>query len=97
MPETSVRFVSTRDALSRAVEAVRRSERVAFDTEFISEGVYEPVLCLIQLGTPEAIWILDPFALGDMSAFWQALTEPGREVVALAAREEIRFCLRYAG
>jgi ribonuclease D len=97
MPESAHRFVTTRDGLARTIEALRRSPQVALDTEFISEGAYEPALCLVQVATEEAIWIVDPLALPDLREFWQAITEPGVEVVALAAREELRFCLRFAG
>jgi ribonuclease D len=41
--------------------------------------------------------VIDPLAPIDLNSFWQALTEPDREVVAFAARQELLFCLRYAG
>lgn len=97
MREIHPEFVTTRTRLAAAVEAVRAAERVGVDTEFISEGTYEPVLCLLQAATPGRLWIIDPLALRELDDFWQAITEPGREVIAVAAREEIRFCLRYGG
>lgn len=77
--------------------AVDAAPSVSFDTEFVGEKTYEPELCLIQIATGEDIWIIDPLARINLNPFWQALTAPGREVVALAARQEILFCLRYAG
>jgi ribonuclease D len=89
-------YVSTRAKLAEVVEVVRASDVVGMDTEFIGEGTYEPVLCLVQLTTPGALWIVDPFSVGSMAELWEALTAPERELIVLAAREEIRFCLRYA-
>ncbi|MSQ27197.1 MAG: ribonuclease D [Dehalococcoidia bacterium] len=89
-------MVSTSAALAPLVDAIKTAPVVAFDTEFVGEHSYEPQLCLIQLATSDATWIVDPLAGLDLSALWLALTAPGREVVALAARQEILFCLRYA-
>src|SRR5687768_4539548 len=90
-------YVHTRPELDNVVAAVERSERVGLDTEFVSEGTYEPVLCLVQVATPDGIWLVDPLALPDLERLWLSLTSPDRETVILAAREEIRFCLRHAG
>lgn len=90
------RYVSTPAQLATVVEAVAATDWVGIDTEFIGEKTYEPELCLLQIATPEAIWIVDPLPL-DLTALWTLLTDPAREVVLLAAREEIRFCLRYGG
>jgi ribonuclease D len=97
MQQLPVHHVRTRSEMDQAIEAIRRAEQVAFDTEFVSEGAYEPLLCLIQLATPEEIWIIDPLAVTELGDLWEAVTSEDREMVALAAREEIRFCIRYAG
>lgn len=91
-----VTYVDDAGQLIGAVEAIRRDSLVGFDTEFVGESTYEPQLCLLQVATREGVWVIDPLASIDLSDFWAALTEPGREVVAVAARQEIAFCLRYA-
>jgi ribonuclease D len=95
--ELEVRMAATPAAVREAVAAVTAAERVAFDTEFVSEGSYEPILCLIQLATEAGIWLVDPLAVSDLRELWDALTDDTREMVALAAREEVRFCVRYGG
>ena len=92
-----VAFVATTGELEVAVRAVAAAPIVGFDTEFIGEATYDPKLCLIQVAAGEGTFIIDPLAGLDLQPFWQALTAPGREIVALAARQEILFCLRYAG
>lgn len=91
------RYVRNPVELNALVEEILRHPRVAIDTEFISEGAYEPELCLVQAATPEGIWIVDPLAVPRLERFWQAVTDPDRELIALAAREEIRFCVRGGG
>jgi len=95
--ESDVVFVDQTPALAEAVAAVSSETVVGFDTEFVGESTYEPQLCLIQLAAAGRIFVIDPLAGLDLGALWQALTDPEREVVALAARQEVLFCLRYAG
>jgi ribonuclease D len=89
-------YVGDDHQLGRTVEAIRGESLIAFDTEFVGEATYEPQLCLLQVATGAGVWIVDPLSDIDLSDFWAALTEAGREVVAVAARQEILFCLRYA-
>lgn len=91
-----VTYVDDEAQLVAAVEAIRREALAGFDTEFVGESTYEPQLCLLQVATGEGVWVIDPLGGIDLSDFWAALTEPGREVVAVAARQEIAFCLRCA-
>lgn len=70
---------------------------IGLDTEFISEGRYEPELCLIQLSTPDEIFIVDPIAFTGLEPMWELLVAPGRELVTVAARQEVKFCAKGAG
>jgi ribonuclease D len=70
---------------------------IGLDTEFISEGRYEPELCLVQLSTTEDIFVVDPLVLPDLRPMWELLAAPGREIVTVAARQEIKFCAKGAG
>lgn len=90
-------YIHTPRQLETLLEELAGAPKIAVDTEFVSEGVYEPQLCLIQLATSEGIWIVDPLAVPRLEPLWMLLTDPEREFVALAAREEIRFCLRGCG
>jgi ribonuclease D len=69
---------------------------IGLDTEFISEGRYEPELCLVQLSTPDEIFIVDPIVLPGLRPMWELLAAPGREIVTVAARQEIKFCAKGA-
>jgi ribonuclease D len=79
--------------LDRLVRHVRACGRFAFDTEFVSEDTFEPVLCLIQVATREQMAVIDPLEVGDLSSFWAVVTDPSIEVVMHAAGEDLRICL----
>lgn len=71
---------------------VAASSHVGFDTEFVGEDTYIPHLCLVQVATPNALYVLDPFDCGPLDEFWELIADPNRLVVVHAGREEIRIC-----
>jgi len=78
-------------------EHIRASGAVAFDTEFVSEFTYRPELCLVQLATRERCVAVDPFAVEDLSAWWEIMADDQTDIVVHGGREEVRYCLHYAG
>jgi len=96
MEHATAHYVDTQPKLAALIEHLRTQSAIGLDTEFISEGRYEPALCLVQISTPEGIWIVDPLAVPNLKEFWHVLTEPERELVTVAARQEIRFCAKGA-
>jgi ribonuclease D len=94
-PLAEFALIDTQERLAGATDAIARSPIVGLDTEFIGESTYEPELCLVQVSTAEAIYLIDPLARMDLRQFWDVLTAPDREVIAFAARQEMLFCLRY--
>ena len=52
--------IATADAVSDLVEDARRAGICAIDTEFVWERTYAPVLCLVQLATPDRLAVVDP-------------------------------------
>ncbi|PQO34164.1 ribonuclease D [Bremerella cremea] len=70
---------------------------IFFDTEFISEDVYLPDLCLIQVASRSGLSVIDPKGMLDLTPFWDLITSDNVTVVAHAAREEFLFCFRATG
>lgn len=76
---------------------LQQSTHVGFDTEFVGEETYDPDLCLIQVSTNDALYLIDPLSTGPLDAFWQLLLDPVRTVIVHAGREEIRMARRFGG
>lgn len=72
---------------------LRAADRIAFDTEFVSEFTYKPQLCLVQIGTVDEAWCIDTLAPLDLTPLWNELTDPAHTVIAHAARQELLFAL----
>ncbi|HYM45142.1 MAG TPA: HRDC domain-containing protein [Solirubrobacteraceae bacterium] len=85
------------DAVARAAEA---SGRIALDTEFMGEGRYRTLLCLIQLAVPdgpggERIEILDPLDDDlDGAPLAEVLADPRVQVVVHAGRQDVALVRR---
>ncbi|TWU54645.1 Ribonuclease D [Rubripirellula tenax] len=89
--------INTVVQLEQFCDEIAAFDRIGFDTEFVSEDTYRPLLCLIQVVAGDRLAIIDPMTVEDTRPFWDLLTEPGRTVIAHAAREEARFCFRFTG
>jgi ribonuclease D len=86
------------DALATAARA---AGRLGIDTEFVGEGRYRTLLCLIQLAVPHAegagktIVVLDPLADGfDGSSLAALLADPAIEIVVHAGRQDVALARR---
>lgn len=77
-------------------ERLKSAKIIAFDTEFVSEDSFVPELCLIQIATEDEIVAIDTIAIKDSAPFWEVLGSGNHITIAHAAREELRFAMRYA-
>ena len=91
MEKTAPPYIDSAAKLAKLIEELRPQHEIGIDTEFISEGRYEPHLCLLQIAADSRVWIVDPLAVPNLTELWALLTEPGRELVTVAARQEIKF------
>src|SRR5689334_21338463 len=94
---SSESLIATASGLQELVDHLRQSGRFAFDTEFVSEETFEPVLCLVQVATRDRLAVIDPLAVRDLAPFWDVVTDPAVEVVMHAAGEDLRICQFQAG
>ena len=85
-------LVTSTAQLHALMDHVRAAGRFAFDTEFVSEETFEPVLCLIQVATRDRLALVDPLAVRDLDPFWDVVCDPSLEVVMHAAGEDLRIC-----
>lgn len=91
------RIVEDTAAFSSLIAELERVDHFAFDTEFVGEDTYIPVLCLVQVATRHALYLIDPIALQDVTPFWKVVADPAKTVVVHGGREEVRLCRQWAG
>ncbi|MBN1394698.1 MAG: HRDC domain-containing protein [Pirellulales bacterium] len=90
-------YIDSADQLREYCSTISVAKSIAFDTEFVSEYTYLPVLCLIQASADEQAAVIDPLKIGDVTPFWETVAAAGHETVVHAARSEVEFCFRAIG
>jgi len=90
------------ELLRTLADGARKAGCLALDTEFMGEGRYRTLLCLVQLAIPEGtvegerILIVDPLAEGlDGSPLADVLADPAIQVVVHAGRQDIALIRRH--
>jgi ribonuclease D len=89
--------VSTKKELLDLCRRLQKAETIAYDTEFISEGKYQPELCLVQIAADGLLVLVDPLAIADLSPLWKLFCDGKREIIVHACRSEMEFCHRSIG
>ena len=86
---------ATRD-VAMVAERSREAGEIGLDTEFMRERTYRARLCLVQLATPDEIFILDPLEEEDLSPIAAVVADPSVEIVVHAGRQDFEiFFERY--
>jgi len=82
--------------LERLAARAREHGRLGVDTEFMPEGRYRPLLCLMQICVADEIVVLDPLegALGDPAPLAAVLADPAVEIVLHAGRQDVAILRR---
>jgi ribonuclease D len=82
--------------LERIAARARDAGRLGIDTEFMPEGRYRPLLCLVQVCVGDEVTVLDPLgdSLGDPAPLAAVLADPGVEVVLHAGRQDVAILRR---
>jgi ribonuclease D len=94
---STYQHITTAEQFAKFVDGLADAETIAFDTEFVSEHTYRSDLCLIQVAVGSDLAVIDPLAVGDVTAFWQAIAAGSHETIVHAGREELVFCLAATG
>jgi ribonuclease D len=93
--------LATSDDIATAAAAARATRRLGIDTEFMSEGRYRALLCLVQVAVdnpdPEGaplIFLIDSLAEVDIAPLAVLLGDPDFEVVLHAGRQDVAILRR---
>src|ERR1044071_1634961 len=85
----------TQSLLDGLAESAREHGRLGLDTEFMPEGRYKPLLCLVQIVVGEQVEVLDPIVdTFDPTPLAQVLADPEIEIVLHAGRQDVAILRR---
>ena len=84
--------------LAEACDRLSRHPFVTVDTEFQRESTYYPILCVVQMASPEEAVVVDALAEGlDLAPFFALMADQKVMKVFHAARQDIEICWHAAG
>jgi ribonuclease D len=75
-------------------ELARADGRLGLDTEFMPEGRYKPLLCLVQIAAGGEIAVLDPLQGFEPGPLADVLADPEVEIVVHAGRQDVAILRR---
>ena len=102
-PREATGPLATSKDIAAAASMARAHGRIGIDTEFMSEGRYRALLCLVQIAVDEDdsdgagphISLIDPLESGvDATPVAQLLADPTIEVVLHAGRQDFAILRR---
>ena len=85
------RYISEQGAWDAVTPALGRAPRLALDTERNGRFAYRERICLIQIADGTQTYLLDPLAVGDLSALGALLANAAIVKVLHGCEEDIRF------
>lgn len=80
--------------VARLAQRAREKGRLGIDTEFMPEGRYRPLLCLVQVAVSDEVVVLDPRAGFEHEPLAEVLADPAVEIVLHAGRQDVAILRR---
>ncbi len=90
MSAVSYTLVEDPRALETAMRDIGAASRIGVDTEADSRHHYPEKVCLVQVATDRAAYVIDPLAIDDLSALGRVLGDPRVEKVLHGADYDLR-------
>ena len=90
--------IITPEGLARACERLAKHPVITVDTEFLRETTYYPLLCVIQMASPDEAVVIDALAESmDLAPFFALMGNEKVLKVFHAARQDIEIVWHLAG
>ncbi len=83
--------ITTAEQLKQFAQDNQGITWLGFDTEFINEKRFYPLLCLIQVITEHGVYILDPLTLPDLDLFLAMVEDPSILKITHAGENDYRL------
>jgi ribonuclease D len=85
-------LITTTSDLAAACERLARHPAITVDTEFLRETTYYPLLCVVQMASPDEAVVVDALAAGiDLQPFFALMANEKVLKVFHAARQDIEI------
>jgi len=91
-------LITTTSELAAVCSRLARHPVITVDTEFLRETTYYPLLCVVQMASPEEAVVVDTLAEGiDLKPFFELMVDEAVLKVFHAARQDIEIVWHRTG
>ena len=97
LPSVPQHLIDTPGDFHKACDHLAASGEFGFDTEFIGEFTYQPVLCLVQVATRERVELIDAMAIRDLTPLWKLIAAPEILKVCHAGEQDLAIAFAQGG
>jgi len=87
----SVHFLDRQDDFDKTMDSLAGIAWMGFDTEFVGEKTFVPVLCLIQVVVEHHIYLVDTLRINDLSRFLHIVADPAVLKITHAGDNDYRL------
>jgi ribonuclease D len=94
---TNIQYINTPEKLARLCEDIKNAHWLALDTEFLREKTYYSKFCLLQIATPEWVVCVDPIALPELDALFDAIYNPAIVKVFHSCHQDLEIFYQMTG
>ena len=87
----TVHFLERQNDFDRVMDTLATHPWIGFDTEFVGEKTYVPVLCLIQVVAEKDIYLIDTLRINDLSRLLSIVADPAVLKITHAGDNDYRL------
>jgi len=89
--EYEVHFLERQQDFDRVMAGLTNAPWIGFDTEFVGEKTFIPVLCLIQVVAAQDVYLIDTLHIHDLRSFLDILADPAVLKITHAGDNDYRL------
>ena len=97
LPLVPKHLIDTPAEFHKVCDHLAAGDAFGFDTEFIGEFTYQPVLCLIQVATRDRVELIDSMAIQDLSPLWKLVANPKILKICHAGEQDLAIAFGQGG
>ena len=86
-----IHFLENQSDFDRVMDALSSAHWIGFDTEFVGEKYYIPVLGLIQVVSEEDIYLIDTLQIKELSKLLDIIADPAILKITHAGDNDYRL------
>lgn len=93
----SIQYIDSPDQIENLCRQIANEPWIALDTEFLREKTYYPKFCLLQIAAPGWVACVDPLAITDLTALFEAIYQPNIVKVLHSCRQDLEIFYQITG